>query len=181
MILPTIIIGSRLAIALIHSMTPSLALTVPDVSGGVGDEWFEGADAFRGQLRQQRLPVDRMCRLVSGRQRLRRATEFPDFERSHGASGLIHHRRGQVRREVVGAGDRLVDGVPTTYGVKAGVPDPMDGSFLMHLLVERVRILYVLIVKQCQAEATIQRCHSSTLIGDYEPRQQNVGEVAIRR
>lgn len=47
----------------------------------------------------------------------------------------------------------------------------MDVSYVMHLLVERVRVLYVLIVKQREAEATIQRCHFSTLSGEDVPRQ----------
>jgi hypothetical protein len=41
----------------------------------------------------------------------------------------------------------------------------------MHLFVERVRILYELIVKQRKAEAAIHRCHFSTLCGEDVPRQ----------
>ena len=112
--------------------------------------------ALRGQLRQQRLPVDGMCRLVSGRQRLDLSSQYPNFERGHGASGLVHHCGGQVGREIATSCDRLVDGVPTAHGVEVRLPDAMDVSHLMHLLVERVWILYVLILKQCEAEATIR-------------------------
>ncbi len=47
----------------------------------------------------------------------------------------------------------------------------MDVSYPMHLFVERVRILYELIVKQRKAEAAIHRCHFSTLCGEDLPRQ----------
>lgn len=41
----------------------------------------------------------------------------------------------------------------------------------MHLLVERVRVLYVLIVKKRKTDATIHRCHFSTLSGEDLLRQ----------
>jgi hypothetical protein len=48
----------------------------------------------------------------------------------------------------------------------------MEVPGLMHLLVERMRVLDVPIVKQRDSEATVQRCHFSTLSGGHKPRQQ---------
>ena len=47
----------------------------------------------------------------------------------------------------------------------------MDVSYPMHLLVERVRVLYVLIIKKRETDAIIHRCHFSTLSGEDLPRQ----------
>jgi hypothetical protein len=47
----------------------------------------------------------------------------------------------------------------------------MDVSDLMHLRVERVRVLYIPVLEQREAEATIHRCHFSTLSCEGQARQ----------
>ena len=113
----------------------------------------------------------RVRRLVGGGQGLDGPSEFADVEGGHGASGSVHHRRGQVGREVTAPCHRLVDGLPAAHRVEAGLRDPMNGTPVMHLLVKRIRILDVVIVEQGEAERAIHRGHGYRLSGADGPRQ----------
>ena len=125
--------------------------------------------------------VSGVRRLVGGGQGLDGSPEFPDVEGGDGAARLIHHRRGQIGREVVTTCDGLVHGLPTAHRVEAGFPDPMDGSRMMHLFVERIRILDVPIVEQCKAESAIHRGHLSQAERRRRPASIAVPKVAIDR
>ena len=164
MIRPTIIMGSRLAIAPIHSMRPSVNAGIPDVRRCFGDEGFDAADSFDRQLRNQRLAVHGVGGVIGSGERLRRAAELTHREGAHRAVGVTHHGRRQVRGEVIAPCHRFVDGVPSGDGIEVRVTDPVNPPFCVHALVQRVGVLDVLIVKQCDAQGTVLTRHQSTVM-----------------
>ena len=91
---------------------------VPQPVCGLADERLERVDPSGRQLRHQQLPVRGMGRVIGGRQRLNVSTEFTHDERADLAV-LVGHGGGQIRREVLGTGDDVVDGIPTAHGVES--------------------------------------------------------------
>ena len=102
---------------------------------------------------QQRLPVGGVRRLVGGGERLVGPPSSPIVERASrcrpGRYIMVAVRLDEKSSHRATAS---LTAVPTAHGVEAGVPDPMDGPVCMHLLVQRIRILDVLIVEQREAE-----------------------------
>ncbi len=157
----TTIIGSLLASAPIHSMR-SVAQTVrPQLVEGVGDERLHGANPLGRQLRHEHLAVHGMGRIVGGGEDLCRPAETIQFERDDGALGREHHRRGQVRRKVLGTIDGVVDRGPVAHRVEPGLADPMDRPVGTQAVVERIRILYR--IGPEEFDRMFKHCHFSRL------------------
>ena len=158
----TIIIGSRLAIADIHSMLPPCT---PSSHRRSAVSPMNGSSALirlACQLRHQQLPVCGMGGVVRRCQGLDVSAEFAHWKRADLAV-LVRHRGGQVRREVLRSGDDLVDRVPGTHGVETGIADRVDRPAREHPLVQGIGILNELVVEQLETELALAHRHSSRL------------------
>lgn len=100
----------------------------PQPLRGVGGELLNGTDPLGRQLGDEHLAVRRMCRVVGGGEHVGGSAERIHFERHDGALWGVRHGRGQVRGEILGTTDDLVDRVPAAHGVEPGITDAVDGA-----------------------------------------------------
>ena len=122
-------------------MRPHAEIVRPQPVEGVGDEGLHCANPLGCQLRHQHLSMRRMCGVIRGGHNLGGSTERIQLERDDGALGREHHRRGQVRREILGTVDDLGDGLPVADQVEPGVADAVDRPLGAQAIVERIRVL----------------------------------------
>ena len=125
-----------------HPLDASITEVVrPQPVESVGDERLHRTNPLGRQLVHQHLAVHRMRWVVRGGENVSGSTEPIHLERDDGPVSRERHRRGQVRREVLGTADRVVDRRPVAHQVKPGLADAMDRPFGTEAIVERIRVL----------------------------------------
>ncbi len=125
-----------------HPFDASVAQALgPQPFCGLRGEFLHGANPLGRQMPYQQLAVHRVGRIVGGGQHMRGSAQWVHLVWHHGAVRRVDHRRGQIRGEVLGSADGVIDGVPTARGIEPGGTNLVDRTRDAHALVERIRIL----------------------------------------
>src|SRR5689334_5429587 len=82
-----------------------------------------------------------MAGIIGSGKYVGRSTEPVQLERDHAALGREHHHRGQVRREVFGTVDDVVDRGPVADHIEDGVAHLMHRSLGAETVIQRIWIL----------------------------------------
>ena len=150
-------------------MRPSQRPSLREAVGRLADEPLHGANPPGRQLAYQQLAVYRVGWIVGGGQHVGGSTEGVHLECLDRTVGRIGHGGGEVRREVLGAADGLIDRVPTTDGIEVRAADSVDRPGGTHPLVERVRILQGFGPEEVAGLAN--DCHIFSVTGGISARQ----------